>query len=66
LEHRLRRIGITFSYCSHIGETEEFAVSKEIDALQIVDGSECSGNADREFLQTGLNNAGGRNGVLLL
>lgn len=27
-EHRLRRIGIAFFYCRHIGETEEFAVGK--------------------------------------
>jgi hypothetical protein len=36
-EHRLRRIRVPFAYRGDIGETEEFAVGIEIDALQIVD-----------------------------
>ena len=65
-EHRLRRIGVPLANCRHIGEAEEFAVGKKIDALQIVDRAEGSGNADRELLQTGLDDAGRGDGVLLL
>ena len=65
-EHRLRRIGIPFLDRRDIGEAEEFAVGEKIDALQIVDRAERSGNADRVFLQTGLNDAGWRDRVLLL
>ena len=65
-EHRLRRIRIAFAYRGDIGETEEFAVGIEIDALQIVDRVECTGDADRVFLETGLDDAGRRDRVLLL
>ena len=65
-EHRLGRIGITLFYCRHIGETEEFAARKQIDPPQIVNRAKRSGNADRKFFQAGLDNAGGRDGVLLL
>ena len=64
-EHRLRRIGIAFLDCRHIGEPEELAVGKEIDVLQVVDRVERSGNPDGEFLLTGLDDAGGCDGVLL-
>ena len=65
-EHRLRRIGIPFAYRCDIGEAEKFAVRIKIDALQIVDRAERSGDADPVFLDTGLDDAGGRDRVLLL
>jgi hypothetical protein len=64
--HRLRRVGISLLNCRDIGEAEELVIGKKIDALQIVDRVERSGHADREFFQTGLDNAGGRDRVLLL
>src|SRR5215472_5433750 len=65
-EHRLRWIRIPLAYRRDIGEPEEFAVGIEIDALQIVDRIECSGDADRIFLETGLDNAGRGDRILLL
>ena len=65
-EHRLRRIGIPFAYRCDIGEAEKFAVRIKIDALQIVDRAERSGDADPVFLDTGLDDAGGCDRVLLL
>src|SRR5438105_548892 len=64
----LRIVGnqVPFCYGCHIGETEEFAVGKKIYALQILNRVERSGNADREFFQTNLDDAGRRHGVLLL
>ena len=65
-KHRLRRIRVPFAYRGDIRETKEFAVGIKIDALQIVDRVEGTGDADSVFLETGLNDAGGRDGVLLL
>ena len=65
-EHRLWRIGIAFPDCRHIGEPEKFAVGEEIHMLQIVNRAECAGNPNREFLQTGLDDAGWCDRVLLL
>jgi hypothetical protein len=65
-KHRLRRIRVPFAYRGDIRETEEFAVGIKIDALQIVDRVEGTGDADRVFLESGLNDAGRRDRVLLL
>src|SRR5258706_14069875 len=53
-EHRLRRIRIAFAYRGDVGETEEFAIGVKIDALQVIDRVEWTGDADRVFLETGL------------
>src|SRR5258706_2577161 len=65
-KHRLRWVGISFFDGRDIGETEEFAVGKQIDALQIVNRVERSRNPDLEVLHTRLVEARGGDGVLLL
>ena len=49
LYHWLRRIGIAFPDRRHVGEPEKLAIGKQIDAFQIIDRIERSGDADRVF-----------------
>ncbi len=65
-EHRLRRIDVAACHAGNIAQAEKSAALPEVDRLQALLGREFAGDADRDALGTGIDDAARRDGVLRL